>query len=70
MVKTKHSVTIPLSDTALKWMPTRGDAKDSDLVFDLPNYFSINYILQQWGKAAGVEKKVSFHLASHNKIFY
>ena len=65
MVKTKHSVTIPLSDTALKWMPTRGDAKDSDLVFDLPNYFSINYILQQWGKAAGVEKKVSFHLARH-----
>lgn len=70
MVKTKHSVTIPLSDTALKWMPTRGDAKDSDLVFDLPNYFSINYILQQWGKAAGVEKKVSFHCTSHNKIFY
>lgn len=65
MIKTKHSVTIPLSDTALKWMPTRGDAKDSDLVFDLPNYFSINYILQQWGKAAGVEKKVSFHLARH-----
>ena len=25
---------------------------------------------QQWGKAAGVEKKVSFHCASHNKIFY
>lgn len=65
MVKTKHSVTIPLSDTALKWMPTRGDAKDSDLVFDLPNYFSINYILQQWGKVAGVEKKVSFHTARH-----
>ena len=32
---------------------------------DLPNYFSINYILQQWGKAAGVEKKVSFHIARH-----
>ena len=65
MVKTKHIITIPLSDAALKWMPTRGDAEDSDLVFDLPNYFSINYILQQWGKAAGVEKKVSFHLARH-----
>ena len=65
MVKTKHSITIPLSDDALKWMPTRGDAEDSDLVFDLPNYFSINYILQQWGKAAGVEKKVSFHLSRH-----
>lgn len=65
MVKTRQVVRIPLSDAALKWIPDRNDAKDADLVFDLPNYFSINYIIKQWAKSAGIDKRVSFHLARH-----
>lgn len=65
MVKTKNEVSIPLSCIALEWMPERDNAKDTDLVFNLPNYFSINYVVKQWAKAAGIDKNVSFHIARH-----
>lgn len=65
MVKTKHTVEVPLS-VAQKWLPDRGMAKDDDLVFDLPSYFNINYTIKKWVKSAGIEKNVTFHIARHS----
>lgn len=64
-VKTHQQITIPLSKTALQWMPQRGNAKDDDFVFDLPIYFTINYDVKQWAKQAGISKDVTFHIARH-----
>ena len=65
MIKTKQVVTIPLSENALAWMPSKGNAKLDDLVFCLPSYFTINYQIKQWAKEAGLEKNITFHVARH-----
>lgn len=70
MVKTRHVVTVPLSENALSWMPARGQARADDKVFELPSFFSVNYRLKQWAREAGIDKPVTFHSGSHNKIFY
>lgn len=70
MVKTRHVVTVPLSENALSWMPARGQARADDKVFELPSFFSVNYRLKQWAREAGIDKPVTFHCLSHNKIFY
>ena len=64
-VKTRQEIVVPLSQNALRWMPKRSNAKDDDLVFDLPIYFTINYDVKQWAKQAGLDKTVTFHIARH-----
>ncbi len=70
MIKTKQVVTVPLSGSALAWMPSKGNAKPEDFVFKLPSYISVNCQIKQWAKTAGLEKKTTFHTASHSKFFY
>ena len=70
MVKTRHVVTVPLSENALSWMPARGQARADNKVFELPSFFSVNYRLKQWAREAGIDKPVTFHVSSHSKIFY
>lgn len=69
-VKTRQSITIPLSANALEWMPERNKAKDADYVYNLPSHFTINRSVKKWAKAAHIEKNVTFPYVSHNKIFY
>ena len=69
-IKTRQSIIVPLSANALEWLPDRGKAKDKDAVFDLPSHFSINRSVKKWAKDALIEKNVTFHCLSHNKIFY
>lgn len=64
-VKTRQIITVPLGKIAVECMPQRGNAKDDDLVFDLPIYFTINYDIKQWAKKAGLDKTVTFHTARH-----
>ena len=70
MIKTKQIVMVPLSENALAWMPSKGIAKMEDFVFCLPSYLTINSQVKQWAKNAGLEKKITFHTRSHNKIYY
>ena len=65
MWKTKEPIYLPLSLEALKWMPERGDKASEDAVFDLPSVATINTLLKPWAKAAGIDKRFSFHLARH-----
>lgn len=65
MVKTRHVVTVPLSENALSWMPARGQTRADDRVFELPSFFSVNYRLKQWAREAGIDKPVTFHVSRH-----
>lgn len=65
MQKTKEPLYLPISDEALKWLPERGDAGDSDFIFPLTHEGTVNDTLQHWAKVAGITKHISFHLARH-----
>lgn len=71
MQKTKHPVIVPLGIKAKEWMPERGEAKPSDLVFpNAPSLSTANRALKHMAKRAGINKVISFHCRSHNTIFY
>ena len=66
MQKTGRPIYQPLSESAMQWLPERGDASPDDAVFrTLPALASINRILKIWAEAAGVTKRVSFHTSRH-----
>ena len=65
MIKTKKSLTVPLSDDAKRYMPQRATAKDEDFVFSLPSEVHTNKILKEWANNAGIKKHVTFHTARH-----
>ena len=65
MKKTQKTLYLPLSNEALKWMPERGEAKDTDKVFHLPNQTYINMVLKVWAANSGIAKTVTFHTARH-----
>lgn len=68
MQKTKKPISFILSQEALKWLP---EDNGKELVFDgLVGKLSIGFDLRKWAEAAGITKKVTFHVASHNKISY
>ncbi len=63
--KTKAPISIPLSGEAIKWLPERGEAKDQDNIFRLPASVNLSVGLDNWAKAAGIKKHVTFHTARH-----
>ena len=64
--KTKKPLTLPLSSMALKWLPERGSAMDTDKVFNLPSYSGFySNIIKLWAANAGIRKNVTFHVARH-----
>ena len=65
MKKTAKALYLPLSATALRWLPERGTGKDTDNVFVLPTQMLVNYRLSAWAKKAGITKRVTFHTARH-----
>lgn len=65
MVKTQKTLYLPLSKEALRWMPERGDAKDTEKVFSLPSQCYLNVVLRTWAANSGIAKHVTFHTARH-----
>lgn len=65
MQKTKEPLYLPISDEALKWLPERGEANDSDYIFPLTHEGTVNDTLQHWAKVAGITKHISFHCSRH-----
>ena len=67
MQKTAKPIYQPLSESAMSWLPERGDASPDDAVFGtLPALARINLMLKVWAKAAGITKRVSFHTSRHS----
>ena len=63
--KTEKQEYLPISKSAAKYLPERGDAKDDDSVFKFPSGGYVNMQLHQWAFAAGLKKKISFHVSRH-----
>jgi integrase len=64
-VKTKGTVTIPLSDEAMRWMPERVDGIDT--VFHELSITSttVELLLKEWTDAAGIDKHITYHCSRH-----
>ena len=63
--KTKKDENLQISDEAVKFLPERGKAKDKDFVFALNYNWTVNTILKSWASAAGITKRVTFHVGRH-----
>lgn len=64
--KTQEIISLPLSPEALKQLPERGKALDTERVFNgLISLGRTNEILSRWGKDAGIQKHITFHVARH-----
>lgn len=68
MQKTGKSITIPLSDNALKWLPERkGNLPESRIFYKLPDQVNnADVRLRTLIKKAGISKHVTFHCARHS----
>ena len=63
--KTMEPVYIPLSKNARKWLPEKGDNGRENLVFQFRDRSIIYDYLNEWGKRAGIEKHLIFHMSRH-----
>lgn len=64
--KTDELITLPLSKEAVKHLPDRKNATNSDKVFaGLITLGRINEVLPKWAELAGIDKHVTFHVARH-----
>ena len=66
MKKVKRGENAYISNEAMKWLPERGNAADSDIIYPLPKNDSANKQLARWIKAAGIIKRITFHVRSHS----
>ncbi len=66
MQKTGKQVTIPLNQSALKWLPDRNGCKPGQKLFDITCLSACDRCLKKMAAAAGIEKNVSFHTARHS----
>lgn len=65
MKKVKRGENAYISDEAMKWLPERGNAADSDVIYPLPKNDSANKQLARWIKTAGIVKRITFHCSRH-----
>lgn len=63
--KTRQPLYVPLSAEALRWLPERGGASDTDRVFALGGRATVHRQVKAWTEASGIKKHVSFHVARH-----
>lgn len=63
--KTSEPLYLPLSNEALRWMPSRDQAQPTDLIFKLGYIAEAEKVLAQWAESAGVAKHVTFHVSRH-----
>jgi integrase len=64
-VKTKGSVTIPLSDEAMRWMPERVDGIDTVFHELTITSTTVELLLKEWTDAAGIDKHITYHCSRH-----
>jgi integrase len=63
--KTGKDEYLQLSGEAMKFLPDRNAAKDNDIIFILSTNGYTNQALQSWVLAAGIKKRVTFHVGRH-----
>ena len=63
--KTKEPEYLPISNRAVQYLPDKGAENNSDSVFKLPSGVYVNLQLKKWAGLAGINKRVTFHVARH-----
>lgn len=66
--KTGVTVNVPLRDDVIKQLigtPEETGKKPGDTVFNLPSSTMANKALLHWGKRAGIEKHITWHVGRH-----
>ncbi|GHT20542.1 tyrosine recombinase [Bacteroidia bacterium] len=63
--KTGKPENLQLSEEALKFLPDKADAEPTDKIFPLSNNGYTNETLKSWILAAGITKRVTFHVGRH-----
>ncbi len=63
--KTERQVIVPLGKKALEWLPGRGNAKDDEHVFDLPERTTCRVCVKALAQRAGIDKDINFHTSRH-----
>lgn len=66
MQKTKQNIIIPLSDSALSYLPDKGKTPNDCQVFaNFPVNSFVATTISEWGKASGIAKHITFHTSRH-----
>lgn len=66
MKKTSKPIYTPLSKNAMLWLPERKSNDEKGLIFDgIPSITTINKVLKEWTKAAGIDKHITYHTSRH-----
>lgn len=65
MRKVRRDESIYLSDEAIRWLPDRQKATNSDIIFNLPKNDSANKQLQRWVASTSISKRITFHCSRH-----
>ena len=64
-VKTKKTVTIPLSDEALRWMPRQEDGIDKVFHGLRVSTSTVEAVLKEWVKVCKIDKRITYHCSRH-----
>ena len=64
-VKTKKTVTIPLSDEALRWMPKQQEGVDQVFHELKISTGTVEDVLKEWMKDCKIDKHITYHCSRH-----
>ena len=64
-VKTKKTVTIPLSDEALRWMPEQQEGIDQVFHELKISPGTVEDVLKEWMKDCKIDKHITYHCSRH-----
>ena len=64
-VKTKKTVTIPLSEESLRWMPKQVDGIDRVFHELKVSTSTVEVILKEWMKDCKIDKHITYHCSRH-----
>ena len=64
-VKTKKTVTIPLSEEALRWMPRQEDGIDKVFHGLKVSTSTVEAVLKEWMKDCKIDKHITYHCSRH-----
>ena len=64
-VKTKKTVTIPLSEEALRWIPPQEEGKDKVFHRLKVSTSTVEAVLKEWMKDCKIDKHITYHCSRH-----
>lgn len=64
-IKVNTYETLPISNAALNFLPADADLQPDKIIFELPKNETVNKVLREWTKEAGIRKTITFHSSRH-----